>query len=204
MGDEVTFIQKRSRRAVRERGFHVFRLRPGFTRKHWKTARERGQRDRRSSYALEDEAGAPFRAPWVERELGTPPRIAAAPVVVAHPAAVVLALLVRARKRRASVRRRDCHRVRAGFGTRQEGMDELHEQTVNLLSFQQLPKAVFDAQVAFNLVDRYGEKSAPALAIGRAARILDHYQHIAGRSCRAFADAGAGSNLPRPRVFALH
>ena len=31
------------------------------------------------------------------------------------------------------------------------GMDELHEQTVNLLSFQQLPKAVFDTQVAFNL-----------------------------------------------------
>ena len=31
------------------------------------------------------------------------------------------------------------------------GMDELHEQTVNLLSFQQLPKGVFDAQVAFNV-----------------------------------------------------
>ena len=31
-------------------------------------------------------------------------------------------------------------------------MDELHEQTVNLLSFQELPKNVFDIQVAFNLV----------------------------------------------------
>ena len=34
----------------------------------------------------------------------------------------------------------------------QKGMDELHEQTVNLLSFQELPKNVFDTQVAFNMV----------------------------------------------------
>ena len=33
-------------------------------------------------------------------------------------------------------------------------MDELHEQTVNLLSFQDLPKNVFDVQVAFNMVAR--------------------------------------------------
>ena len=36
----------------------------------------------------------------------------------------------------------------------QRGMDELHQQTVNLLSFQPLPKDVFDAQVAFNMVAR--------------------------------------------------
>ena len=38
----------------------------------------------------------------------------------------------------------------------QKGMDELHEQTVNLLSFQALPKTIFDTQVAFNMVARYG------------------------------------------------
>ena len=48
-------------------------------------------------------------------------------------------------------------------------MDELHEQTVNLLSFQQLPKTVFDAQVAFNLLDRYGEKSLPVAGQRRRA-----------------------------------
>ena len=52
----------------------------------------------------------------------------------------------------------------------QKGMDELHEQTVNLLSFQQLPKKVFDTQVAFNMVARYGEQSVPALASDRAPR----------------------------------
>jgi aspartate-semialdehyde dehydrogenase len=57
------------------------------------------------------------------------------------------------------------------------GMDELHEQTVNLLSFQQLPRTVFDAQVAFNLVDRYGEKSLPTLGFVES-RIQRHFRSI--------------------------
>ncbi len=59
-------------------------------------------------------------------------------------------------------------------------MDELHQQTVNLLSFQPLPKDVFDVQVAFNMVARYGQKSQPALD-SVEARILRHYRKIAGR-----------------------
>jgi aspartate-semialdehyde dehydrogenase len=55
----------------------------------------------------------------------------------------------------------------------------LHQQTVNLLSFQPLPKDVFDAQVAFNMVARYGQKSHPTLD-SVEARILRHYRRIAG------------------------
>jgi aspartate-semialdehyde dehydrogenase len=58
-------------------------------------------------------------------------------------------------------------------------MDELHQQTVNLLSFQPLPKDVFDVQVAFNMVARYGQKSQPSLD-SVEARISRHYQKIAG------------------------
>src|SRR5438132_2317498 len=39
-------------------------------------------------------------------------------------------------------------------------MDELHEQTVNLLSFQQLPKKIFDTQVAFNMLTCFVKDSA--------------------------------------------
>ena len=53
-------------------------------------------------------------------------------------------------------------------------MDELHQQTVNLLSFQPLPKDVFDAQVAFNMLARYGQKSQPTLD-SVEARILRHF-----------------------------
>ena len=84
------------------------------------------------------------------------------------------------------------------------GMDELHEQTVNLLSFQQLPKGVFDTQVAFNLLDRYGEKSMPTLA-SVESRIVRHFRGIVQDTAeRTFADAAAGSHLPRTCVFALH
>jgi aspartate-semialdehyde dehydrogenase len=56
-------------------------------------------------------------------------------------------------------------------------MDELHEQTVNLLSFQQMPTGVFDSQVAFNLLARYGEKSHPTLhSVER--RILSHLEKV--------------------------
>jgi aspartate-semialdehyde dehydrogenase len=72
----------------------------------------------------------------------------------------------------------------------QRGMDELHQQTVNLLSFQPLPKDVFDVQVAFNLVARYGQKSHPALQ-SIEARVLRHYRVIAG------ADA------PQPSLMTL-
>jgi aspartate-semialdehyde dehydrogenase len=60
-------------------------------------------------------------------------------------------------------------------------MDELHEQTVNLLSFQPLPKKVFDVQIAFNMVSRYGEEAKPTLASVQE-RILRDYKSIAGEA----------------------
>ncbi len=58
-------------------------------------------------------------------------------------------------------------------------MDELHQQTVNLLSFQPLPKDIFDTQVAFNMVGRYGQKSQLSLD-ALEARVRRHYREIAG------------------------
>jgi aspartate-semialdehyde dehydrogenase len=63
----------------------------------------------------------------------------------------------------------------------QKGMDELHQQAVNLLSFQPLPKDVYDAQVAFNMIARYGQK-APMPLDSVEAHVLRHYQKIAGAS----------------------
>ena len=66
----------------------------------------------------------------------------------------------------------------------------MHQQTVNLLSFQPLPKDVFDAQVAFNMVAVYGQKSQPSLDCVQAG-ILRHYQKI------------AGDGAPQPSVLLL-
>jgi len=59
------------------------------------------------------------------------------------------------------------------------GMDELHEQTINLLSFQQMPMAVFDSQVAFNMLDRYGRTSAHPLE-ATERRIAAHLRRLLG------------------------
>ena len=56
-------------------------------------------------------------------------------------------------------------------------MDELHEQTVNLLSFHDLPKDVFDAQIAFNLLVRYGDKSTLKLD-NVERRVIENFKRI--------------------------
>jgi aspartate-semialdehyde dehydrogenase len=58
-------------------------------------------------------------------------------------------------------------------------MDELHQQTINLLSFQTLPRATFDAQVAYNLLSGLGE-NAKASLIGVEARVRQHYASLGG------------------------
>jgi aspartate-semialdehyde dehydrogenase len=61
------------------------------------------------------------------------------------------------------------------------GLDELHTQTVHLLSFQSLPTEVFDTQLAFNLLPRYGEESKLSLAAVER-RILAHFEKITAGS----------------------
>ena len=53
-------------------------------------------------------------------------------------------------------------------------MDELHQQTVSLLSFQSLPREQYDAQVAFNLLPLLGSAAKVKLAATQA-RIAEEY-----------------------------
>ncbi len=57
-------------------------------------------------------------------------------------------------------------------------MDELHQQTVNLLSFQTLPQEQYDAQVAFNLLPQLGEAAKVQLG-ATEDRIRRHYADLA-------------------------
>jgi aspartate-semialdehyde dehydrogenase len=60
-------------------------------------------------------------------------------------------------------------------------MDELHQQTVSLLSFQSLPRSVYDAQAAYNLLGGMGESATVNLPAVEA-RIRRHYEALtAGR-----------------------
>ncbi|MFZ0861413.1 MAG: Asd/ArgC dimerization domain-containing protein [Candidatus Sulfotelmatobacter sp.] len=181
MGDEISFIQRVRAEQFDNMDFTFFASDEETTRKNWKDARDAGSAIIDLSAALENEHGASVRSVWVERESGQipAPELQPGPCVTAHPVAVTLALLLLRAKKAGAIRRAVATIFEPASEHGQRGMDELHQQTVNLLSFQPLPKDVFDAQVAFNMVARYGQKSQPALD-SVEARILRHYQKIAG------------------------
>jgi aspartate-semialdehyde dehydrogenase len=203
--DEVTFVQRLRSEQFENVDFTFFASDSESTRNSWKTAREAGSAIIDLSYALEDQPDAAVRSPWVERQLGRllTPELQPGPAVIANPAAVVLALLI--------LRAQKAGRIKSAVATvfepasehGQKGMDELHEQTVNLLSFQPLPKNVFDVQIAFNMVSRYGERAATNLAAVEQ-RIRRHYQKIAGKDALLPALLLAQAPIFHGYALALH
>jgi len=61
------------------------------------------------------------------------------------------------------------------------GVEELENQTAQLLSLRPLSRSVFDAQVAFNLLSRYGTESPRTLEETRACIAQDISGYLAGR-----------------------
>jgi aspartate-semialdehyde dehydrogenase len=181
VGEEPTFIQSVLPEHLENVDFTFFAADENFTRNSWKKARKTGSDIIDLSYALEGDKEALLRSPWVARELGTVPQVGftPVPVIIAHPAAIVLALLLLRARKVGGIVRAIATVLEPASEHGKRGMDELHEQTVNLLSFQQLPKSVFDTQVAFNLLSRYGEKSQPTLD-SVEQRILRHFQQLVG------------------------
>jgi aspartate-semialdehyde dehydrogenase len=182
VGDEVSFIQSVRSEQFDKVDVTFFASDQECTRQNWRKAQNAGSSIVDLSYALEDEPEAEIKSPWIQRLLGQTltPVLQPGPAVVAHPAAVVLALLLLRVQKAGVVKRVVATVFEPASEHGQKGMDELHEQTVNLLSFQPLPKKVFDAQVAFNMVARYGEQSTPPLA-AIERRVLKHYKRIAGK-----------------------
>ena len=178
--DEINFIQSVRAEQFDNVNFTFFASDPECTERNWKTARKAGSAIVDLSYALEDEPDAVVRSPWIDRQLGHMPalELQPGPSVAAHPAAVVLALLLLRAQKAGAIQQVVATVFEPVSEHGQKGMDELHEQTVNLLSFQPLPKTVFDAQIAFNMLARYGEHSATPLA-NVERRILKHFRHIA-------------------------
>ncbi len=114
---------------------------------------------------LEHSPEARLRAPQVEDV--TPPATRA-PVslrveVIAHPAAIALALILKEIHRVSPIRRCVTTIFEPASERGQRGIEELQKQTVALLSFKKLPQELYDAQLAFSLLPRYGEDAPIAL-----------------------------------------
>ncbi len=83
--------------------------------------------------------------------------------VVPHAASIALLALLGRLSRAFAVRQAVVNVFEPVSERGAAGLAELQEQTVRLLSFQEFPRAVYDAQVAFNLLARYGPQSSPSL-----------------------------------------
>lgn len=182
-GDEINFIQ--SVRTERFTGvdFTFFAADADCTRQNWKRARDSGSAIIDLSGALDEEDGAQVRSLWVERERNQvwQPDLQPAPCVIPHPAAISLALLLLRAGKAGAIRSAAATLFEPASERGQKGMDELHQQATNLLSFQPLPKDIFDTQVAFNLVARYGSNSKISLDV-LENRIRRQYAKLAGTS----------------------
>ncbi len=170
------------------------------TRQNWKRARDAGSAIIDLSGALEEEDGATVRSMWVERERGQvwQPDLQPAPCIVAHPAALTLAFCCCARRKLAHIRSAAATVFQPASEQGQKGMDELHQQTINLLSFQNLPKDVFDTQVAFNMVARYGPNSKLSLDSLEARSAPPLSKDCRGGRLAACADGVAASGFSWP------
>ena len=120
------------------------------------------------------------RAPWLGADTSAVDLFTPA-VVPAHPAVVAFALLLQRLQQAAPLRFAAATVMEPASEFGRAAMDELHQQTVSLLSFQTMPRAIYDAQVAYNLLGGMGESSKVHLA-DVEARIRRHYEGLtAGR-----------------------
>jgi aspartate-semialdehyde dehydrogenase len=185
VGDEATFIQAIGEEAFERADFTFFCGSEDLTRKHWRQALRAGSSVLDLSGALDQESGVLVRAPWLDVDEGSADLFTPA-VVPSHPAALALALLMERLRTAAPVRNAAATILipASEFGKR--AMDELHQQTVTLLSFQGLPRAEYDAQAAYNLLCGMGEGAKVNLN-ALAARVRRHYEALIGRRGPALA-----------------
>lgn len=179
VADEVTFIQRIEPDSFEHIDFTFFASSQAVTRKHWRTALNAGSSILDLSCALEGESKVLVRAPWIREEMNgsatkESPDLRTPAIVPAHPAAVTLALLLLRLKRVAAVRNASATILEPASEFGRAAMDELHQQTVTLLSFQNLPREIYDTQVAFNCVPVLGEAAKVSLSTTEE-RIRRHY-----------------------------
>lgn len=187
-GEEVSFIQRLDVSSFDSLDLAFFTGSADVANDQWAAARKAGTSVVDMTYALEGEKDVLVRAPWIDEALavgGTSgsdgPDLGTSAVIAAHPAAVMLALVAARLKSLSNVTLLAATVMEPASEHGRLAMDELHQQTVKLLSFQPLPKEQYDAQVAFNMLPVLG--NAAAIRLGETRRrIFAHYSVLsAGR-----------------------
>jgi aspartate-semialdehyde dehydrogenase len=140
------------------------------------------------TYAAEERPDMRLRAPIVEAESEEDRAVH----VIAHPAAIALALFLRRVQSHDPIRRSVIQIFAPASEQGRAGVEELQQQTISLLSFKNQPHAVFDTQLGFNLLARYGEE-APRTLEESELRIERHLATL-------LALPGDGESAPMPSL----
>ncbi len=144
------------------------------------------------TFQAEERSDARLRAPSIEGE--TEPEESAVNVI-AHPAAIALAIFLRRLHTGDPIRRSVIYIFAPASEYGARGVEELQQQTVSLLSFKSLPQAVFDAQLSFNMLARYGE-AAPVQLEEAELRIERHLASLLD-----LPGDGEGAPMPSLRLI---
>jgi len=162
-GDEIAFIQRIDANSFDGMDLVFFAGEAEVTRRHWKHARKASAGVIDLSYALDGIEDVHLVAPWIEagvtdRALNANPSQQFA-VAIAHPAAIMLALIRARLEAKFNVRSMAATVLLPASEFGRSAMDELHQQTIRLLSFQSLPTEQYDTQVAFNVIAKAGDQA---------------------------------------------
>ena len=174
-GDEPLVIQPLTPGAFQRMDVVFFASDAATVRTHWKEAQADGAGIVDLTGTLSAEAAAVVLAPSVSAAVVD---LTTSVVAAAHPAAVMLALLAMRLKKRFGTAKLVATLMEPASEQGKAGLDELHQQTVGLLSFGAVPTAVYGRQVAFNLTAGFGADSKLSLA-KTAARIVKDFGAIA-------------------------
>jgi len=147
------------------------------------------------TYAAEERPDARLRAPLLEAGMDTEEYRDAAVHVIAHPAAIAIALFLRRLHTNDPVRRSIVHIFAPASEHGAPGVEELQQQTVSLLSFKSMPKTIFDAQSSFAMLPKYGEE-APVPLEESELRIERHLATLLD-----LPGDGEGAPMPSLRVI---
>jgi aspartate-semialdehyde dehydrogenase len=145
------------------------------------------------TFAAEERPDARLRAPMLEPPEAAEPDSAAVHVI-AHPAAIALALFIRRLHAHDPIRRSVIQIFAPASEHGKAAVEELQQQTVSLLSFKPLTKAVFDTQASFAMLAKYGTE-APVTLEEIELRIERHLATLL-----ALEGDGEGAPMPSLRV----
>lgn len=189
-GGEPAVVQAIEEDSFRDADVAFFTSSPGFARKHYTAAKQAEAVLIDLSGGLRKIPGAVSRIPRLEALLRQDWKSAtqvylspSGPAIISSTLAAALAPLQLARL------------VVVLFQPVSEsgraGVEELESQTAQLLSFQPVGHATFDVQVAFNLLDRYGDSSTQRLSDSRVRIVAEVKQQL-------------GESIPTPSVQLIH